>query len=52
MVGAEVGDEVGAEVGDEVGARVMGATAVGAADDAGRPSGGGTKESSASSSEG
>ena len=43
---------VGAEVGDEVGARVMGATAVGAADDVGRPSGGGTKESSASSSEG
>jgi len=45
-VGAEVGDLVGAEVGAEVGARVMGATAVGAADDAGRPSAGGTKESS------
>ena len=48
------GDEIGAEVGTEVGARVMGATAVGAADDVGRPSAGGTKESSCadSSSEG
>jgi len=42
------GDEIGAEVGTEVGASVMGATAVGAADDIGRPSAGGTKESSSS----
>ena len=48
-VGAEVGARVGAEVGATVGARVMGATAVGAAEEVGRPSVGGSKVSDSSS---
>jgi hypothetical protein len=45
-VGARVGAIV---VGAMVGARVMGATAVGAAEDVGRPSAGGSKVSDSSS---